>query len=70
MVVCHLDVYVDHSTLLQRLVDIFFSLQNQTMKKGQSKHIKEIQVFQTYFKIVYNLCQLSRTIYEVTFTLK
>lgn len=39
-------------------------------KKNQGTHIKEIQDFKNYFKVVYNPYQLSQIIYGATSTLK
>lgn len=53
----------------QHLTDTFSYLQTK-FKKIRGTHIKEIQAFQKYFENVYNPCHLSRTIYDVTLTLK
>lgn len=42
----------------------------QKFKKGNAKHIKEIQAFEKYFKVVYNPECLDTTIYDVVVTLK
>lgn len=57
------------TTISQHIIDTFSSLQ-QKLKKGISKHIKEIQVFQKYFETVYNLNDLSWMIREAAMTLK
>lgn len=66
----HLYVCVDYSTLLQRLTDIFSSMQKQTKKKSRGMHIKKVQDFQNYFETVYAPYKLSWTIFETALSLK
>lgn len=55
--------------MLQYLIDVFSLLQNQKKKK-RGTHTQEIQDSQHYFEIVYNPCDLRRTIYDTNLSLK
>lgn len=60
---------IDPLVMVQHLTDAFSFLQNQK-KKTKGTHIKEIQVLQRYFKTLYNPCDIRRTIYDTTVSLK
>lgn len=58
------------STIIMQLLTYAFSfLQNQFTKRIVT-YIKEINPFQHYFEVVYNLCDIHRTIYDASFNLK
>lgn len=63
------EIFFDVLTKRHNLTGAFTSLQTKLIK-GTYIHIKEIQAFQHYFEIMYNLGDLRRTISKAAATLK
>jgi len=60
---------VNPDILLPELISTFHYVQKK-LKKPKRMHIREIQVFQKYFKTVSDPLHLSRTVYNAAKTLK